>query len=291
MSWRVVVISKRAKLEYKMNYLVIRDEEVVKVHLSEINTLLIESTAVSLTTMLISKLQERKIKVIFCDCNRNPETELTPYYGCHNSVEKIRSQINWDDEYKKIVWTAIVKEKITNQANTIKSLKPDSYQLLMNYVDTLELNDPTNREAHAAKVYFNAMFGSKFNRKEKSGINAALNYGYTIILSAINREIACCGYLTQLGISHDNMFNPFNLSSDLIEPLRPLIDNKVCSWGEEYDEFTPSHKIELINLLNEKVKFDNKRFHFLDALGDYVKSIFRALESKDESLIRFIAYD
>ena len=53
MSWRIVVISRRAKLDYQMGYMVIRNEEVTKIHLSEISTILIESTAVSLTTSLL----------------------------------------------------------------------------------------------------------------------------------------------------------------------------------------------------------------------------------------------
>ena len=47
-----------------------------------------------------------------------------------------------------------------------------------------------NREGHAAKVYFNAFVLAKiFTRTEENSINAALNYGYGIILSTFNREI------------------------------------------------------------------------------------------------------
>ena len=45
MSWRIVVISKRAKLDYQLGYMVVRNEEVTKIHLGEISTVLIESTA------------------------------------------------------------------------------------------------------------------------------------------------------------------------------------------------------------------------------------------------------
>ncbi|MCI5538731.1 MAG: CRISPR-associated endonuclease Cas1, partial [Oscillospiraceae bacterium] len=80
MSWRTVVISKNAKLEEKLNYLYVRDSDgVQKVHLSEIGLLMIESTAVSLTAGLICELSKRKIKVIFCDEKRNPQSELVSY--------------------------------------------------------------------------------------------------------------------------------------------------------------------------------------------------------------------
>lgn len=68
MSWRTVVITGIAKLDFKMDYLVIRkQEETVRIHLSEIGMVIIESTAVSLTAMLLCELVKHKIKVIFCD--------------------------------------------------------------------------------------------------------------------------------------------------------------------------------------------------------------------------------
>ena len=79
MSWRIVVISKRAKLDYQLGYLVVRNEEVTKIHLSEISTILIESTAATVTTSLLAELTKKKIKVIFCDEKRNPSSKLVGY--------------------------------------------------------------------------------------------------------------------------------------------------------------------------------------------------------------------
>lgn len=53
MSWRTVIISSTAKLDYQMGYLVIRKDDVTKIHLSEIETVMIESTSVSLTAALL----------------------------------------------------------------------------------------------------------------------------------------------------------------------------------------------------------------------------------------------
>lgn len=60
MSWRIVVISKRAKLDYQLGYMVVRNEEVTKIHLGEISTVLIESTAVSITTSLLAELTKKE---------------------------------------------------------------------------------------------------------------------------------------------------------------------------------------------------------------------------------------
>ena len=85
----------------------------------------------------------------------------------------------------------------------------------------------TNREGHAVKVYFNALFGNGFSRTLDCFENAALNYGYSILLSCFTREIVCNGYLTLIGLFHDSQDNPFNLASDLMEPFRPIVDRIV----------------------------------------------------------------
>lgn len=285
MSWRIVEISNRAKLDLKMNYLVVRKEEVTRIHLSEISVIIIESTAVSVTAALLVELAKRKIKVIFCDEKRNPIFENIPYYGSHDTSLKIKLQLAWNDELKGFIWTEIVKEKIKQQKKILEELDKKEFKLLEQYIEQLEFKDATNREGHAAKVYFNALFGKNFSRTQTNPINACLNYGYGIILSAFNREIVSSGYLTQLGLFHDNRFNMFNFSSDLMEPFRPIIDRKVYEMKPiklEHDE-----KIQLVDLLNKEVMIDNKRQYLNNAIRIYCKTIFDALNEKDLSLVRF----
>ena len=228
MSWRTVVITSRCKLDFKMGFMVVRAEDTKKIFLDEIAVLLIENPAVSLTRCLLEALTEKKIRVIFCDAKRNPNAELVPYYNSHDCSRKIKAQIAWSDDVKGAVWADIVAEKIRKQADFLTELqKTEEASLLRSYLSQIEPHDVTNREGHAAKVYFNALFGKEFTRSEENVTNAALNYGYSIILSAFNREIVAHGYLTQLGIFHDNMFNHFNLSCDLMEPFRILIDRRV----------------------------------------------------------------
>lgn len=285
MSWRIVVISRSAKLDYKMDYLIVRQEEITKIHLSEIYTLIIESTAVSITASLLSELTKRKIKVIFCDEKRNPSSELIPYYGSHDTSAKVRKQVAWSKEVKTDVWTEIVTEKIRKQRDYLKKLGKEEYKLLDEYVEQIETGDITNREGHAAKVYFNALFGVKFTRTSEDPINAALNYGYGLILSAFNREIVSNGYITQLALFHDNMFNQFNLGSDLMEPFRILVDKRVVRL--EPDRFEHEEKIFMVDLLNQEVIIDGKKNYVNNAIKIYCRSIFDAINEKDVSLIRF----
>ena len=285
MSWRTIVISKRAKLDLQLGYMVVRSEEVTKIVLSEISTILIESTAVSLTTGLLAELSKRKIKVIFCDEKRNPSSELVSYYGSHDTSNKVRKQIAWKQNTKEAVWTEIVTEKIRKQKEILEILGKEESEILSSYIKEITWNDGTNREGHAAKVYFNALFGLDFTRTEDNYINAGLNYGYSIILSAFTREIVANGYITQLGLFHDNMFNQFNLASDLMEPFRVLIDQKVLQM--KLIDFEHSEKMQLVDVLNQEVLIDGKKQYVNNAIKIYCKSVFDALNDDDSSLMRF----
>lgn len=286
MSWRTVVITNRAKLDFKMNYMVVRNnQEINRIFLNEIYMVIIETTAVSITAVLLSELIKRKIKVVFCDEKRNPCSELLPYYGSHDTSIKYRHQLEWDDYIKADVWTEVVRQKIKKQSELLEEKGLETFVILKNYIKELQYNDSTNREGHAAKVYFNALFGKDFTRTDDNLINTALNYGYSIILSSFNREIVANGYMTQLGIFHNNMFNQFNLSSDFMEPYRILVDRKVL--GMELNKFELDEKLELVNILNEDVYINNERNSTGNSIVIYVRSLFDALNERDSSLIRF----
>lgn len=286
MSWRTVMITKPSKLDYSMGYLVVRDvEATIKIHLSEITILIVENTASSITSALMSEMIAKKIKVIFCDEKRNPISELTPYYGSHDCSQKLKNQIAWLPIAKQQVWTSIVSEKIKNQALLLKHFSLEQYEMLERYLEELEFNDETNREGHAAKVYFNALFGKSFSRSDDVPINASLNYGYSLILSCLNREVVCSGYLTQLGLFHDNMFNQYNLSCDLMEPFRPIVDN--CVKKMQPKEFGRNEKIALLELLNKDFTVAGKVNTLINTIKIYSKSVFNAIEQNDISLIEY----
>lgn len=185
MSWRTVIISSRCKLDLKMGYLVVRGQEVRRIFLDEIALLLIENPAVAMTGCLLAALTEKKIKVIFCNQKHTPQSELIPIQGSYDSARKIKAQIGWDETVKGCVWGEIIRQKIYQQAAFLSQLGyTREKSILEGYMGQLEFQDATNREGHAAKVYFNAVFGMAFTRSQESAWNSALDYGYTILLSA-----------------------------------------------------------------------------------------------------------
>ena len=287
MSWRNVIISKRCKLDYKMGYLVIRENNVQRIFLDEIAMILLENPAVSLTGCLIEALTEKKIKVIFCDTKHDPVAELIPYHGSHDSSLKIKQQSAWTDNCKAVIWQHIITEKIRNQMLFLDSLgKEREKNLLSEYMTQITPLDETNREGHAAKVYFNALFGMQFTRGADNPVNAALNYGYSILLSAFNREIALNGYLTQIGIFHDNRFNHFNLSCDLMEPFRYLVDQTV--YEMKMPEFGKDEKHQLWTIFSQPVIIGGSKQIVLNAIKIYTKRVLDCLTNNTPEALLFI---
>ena len=290
MGWRTVVVSRSSKLDLKLGYMVVRDsEETIRVHIPEISVLIIENTASSITAALLNELTKQKIKVVFCDEKRNPSSELVSYYGCHDTSLKVRTQMDWSVSSKQLVWTEIVYEKIKKQRDNLFYFQCPEYDLLNKYLAEIEINDESNREGHAAKVYLNAMFGKEFSRSDECPINAMLDYGYSIILSCVNREIVANGYITQIGLFHDNMFNQFNLGCDIMEPFRTIIDRKVKEYMPQ--KFDKEEKRLVLELLSNEFIIDGKKQTLLNTIKIYVKSVLYAIENNDSSSIRFYSYD
>lgn len=234
MSWRTVVISKSAKLDYQMGFMVVRQDITTKIYISEIAMIIVETTAVSLTASLLCEL---------------------------------------------------TKKKIRKQAELLRSLRKIEAEMLYGYICEMEIGDVTNREGHAAKVYFNALFGKDFTRTMDISINAALNYGYGIILSVFTREIVANGYITQLGLFHENRFNPFNLASDLMEVYRPMVDLRVYNMKPQ--QFETEEKRHILGVLEEEVIIGGRSENVNNAIKLYCKSVFDALNEHDPSIIKF----
>lgn len=289
MSFRTVVITKQSKITYKNRFLVVKQENDEKyIHLSEIDTIIVDSISVSISTYLLRELSTNKINIIFCDEKHNPFGELTSYYLSHHSSKKIFMQCKWSKKDKDNLWKFLIKNKITNQALLLNKIGSTNYDLLLSYVGEVKNGDKTNKEGHAARIYFTSLFTKNFVRNSNDNINAALNYGYAILLSTFNKEIVSNGYLTQLGIHHKNEFNPFNLACDLMEPFRIIIDNFV--YYNKDKEFNNEYKMNIINIFNSKYKYNGKQYVLKDIIKFYTKNIFDFLEGSKE-YISFVIYE
>ncbi len=288
MSHRVIYIEKCEYLRlYLDNLKVEYNDDEILLPISDIQILVIDNYKSSLSVPLINKLTENNVCTIICGIDHLPKSYILPMNGHFSQSGNISKQICWDENKKKRIQQKIVKAKIYNQIEILKKNDKNFnvIQKLFQFIDEVELGDSTNREGLAAKMYFREMFGDDFIRFDEDIVNAGLNYGYSIFRSLISAIIVAKGYLPNIGIFHRGKQNMFNLSDDIIEVFRPIVDDYVLNNMFDDLLFKQEHRESLIQLTNKKVKIDNRKQTIPNAIYIYLENIFKELESDEEAYL------
>lgn len=286
MGWKTIVIGCESKVSLTLNRMRITiDDEYQNIPLSDIDTVIFSHIGVVITIPLLSKLVENNINIIVCDDKNDPIGIFQPF-NTHSLVfKRLNNQLNWKLTRKKKFWKIIIEQKIQSEidALTIEKKNDLVVKQLNVYKDSVYTDDQTNREAIAARSYFQELFGNGFTRDDNNVVNAALNYGYKIIASYISKCITSRGLITQLGVHHIGESNPFNLTYDFIEPFRVFIDLWV--YENIKSSFSTYEKTEIINILNYKINVNHKWIRLCDAIEDIIDSYIAFLDERENNII------
>ena len=145
--------------------------------------------------------------------------------------------------------------------------------------------DTTNMEGVAASQYWKTFFDSSYSQLEKQVNfkrerfgdypNNFLNYGYAILRAATARALSGSGMLNTLGIHHKSKYNAFALADDIMEPFRPLVDEKVYEIMQNFEEQELNTKIkaELLQILTRTVYFKEEKSPLMVALQKTASSL------------------
>ena len=296
MSHRIIYIEKCECLKlYLDNIKIIYNDNDILLPISDIQILVIDNYKSSLSIPLINKLTENNVCTVVCGIDHIPKSYILPMNGHFSQSGNINKQIEWDNNRKQIMHQKIVIAKIHNQAEILKvnNKSQDVINKLYQFENEVQIDDVTNREGLAAKMYFRELFGDDFIRFDEDIINAGLNYGYSIFRSLISSIIVAKGYLPNLGIFHRGKQNMFNLSDDVIEVFRPIVDHYVYNNMMEDILFKQEHREALIQLTAKKIEIDGRKQTVNNAIYVYLESILKELEtSKDVYLFpKPILYD
>ena len=296
MSHRIIYIEKCECLKlYFDNIKVIYNDNDILLPISDIQILVIDNYKSSLSIPLINKLTENNVCTVVCGIDHIPKSYILPMNGHFSQSGNINKQIEWENNRKQIMHQKIVRAKIHNQAEILKvnNKSQDVINKLYQFENEVQIDDVTNREGLAAKMYFRELFGDDFIRFDEDIINAGLNYGYSIFRSLISSIIVAKGYLPNLGIFHRGKQNMFNLSDDVIEVFRPIVDHYVYNNMMEDILFKQEHREALIQLTAKKIEIDGRKQTVNNAIYVYLESILKELEtSKDVYLFpKPILYD
>jgi CRISPR-associated protein Cas1 len=286
MGWRVVYIDKGHYLNLYLDNVKVSNEQKdheITIPLSDIHTLILDNYQIVLTLQLMNRLMDYNVNVVLCNLEHKPHTLLVPQQGNRQATRMLLKQLEWTTTAKEILHQKIVKFKINNQLKLLKYLKkdPKAISLLEKYVTEVKKGDESNREGLAAKVYFRALFGTDFRRFEDDVFNAGLNYGYAILRSQISKTVVAKGLNPALGIFHKGPENAFNLSDDIIEPFRPLIDFYIATRFLGVDLFGKEQKVALIEWTTSDVRYKDRRHTMFNVVSMFVDDIVRYFDTGD----------
>ncbi len=296
MSWQTLLISNPCKLSIKNNNILLRrsENEDAIIAISEVSTIVIENPQVTITSVFMSHCASNNIAVIFTDEKYTPIGVFHPFHQHSRMTKHAFLQNNWSQSFKNKAWQKIVKAKILNQQQTLIKITQQRNEQLRMIAAKVQSADKTNREAHAAMIYWRILFDN-FRRNNANDIrNSALDYGYSVVRSAVARSISATGFIPAFGFHHKSELNAFNLADDLIEPFRPFVDFEVYLLNKNYTstgtELSSQMRIELVGILNKQVSFNDKQTTLLNAIKQVVFSLLKASECKNINLLLLPKY-
>ena len=285
MAFRNLYIESDVHLSIKNEQLVLQKDEEYTFPLEDINSICIDSLKTNISTYTLRKIVEHDIVLYICDEKHMPTGILLGTSNYSRKLRNLKRQLDMPKPVLKRIWQEIVKQKISNQARVLKLLYFETeYNSLMNMRDAVLSGDSTNIEARAAALYFKTIFGNDFTRRKDDFYNSALNYGYAIVRGMISRSLVMYGFEPSMGIFHHNQLNAFNLSDDIIECFRPLVDLYIINNIELQENLDSSTKRKIYNVINTLMLIDGKSYNISTAIENVVKSLATSFESKENQI-------
>ena len=248
--------------------------------IEDLGFIVIESTAVTVTSHCLQALAANNTVVSLCDPTHTPNAILLPVQAHTLTQKHTAAQAAATDALKERLWKQTVRAKIENQARCLEAGGKPGADRLRRHIPLVKNGDPGNCEALAAKEYFYCHSGGAFRREREGQMpNPALNYGYAILRAAVARALVGSGLSCVIGIHHCNQYNAFALADDVMEPYRPFVDDIVLNQPDQFPadapELTRDMKAQLLQVLT------------LDALiQPSTRPLFNAMSHTTASLVR-----
>ena len=282
-----ILIENKTAITAKNLQLVIKSEiRESTIPIEDIGFLVLDHQEIYISLPAMNLLIENNTSVIICSKNHMPNGMFLNLNGHHIQQEVFRNQIEASVPLKKQLWQQTIVEKITNQGLLLQRItsKSNSLDFLASKVLS---GDTTNMEGVAAQQYWKSFFEHDFKRERFGDYpNNFLNYGYAILRAATARALSGSGLLNTLGIHHKSKYNAFALADDIMEPFRPLVDEKVFEIMQNYDEQELNTKIksELLQLLTRTVYFEDEKSPLMVALQKTASSLQQCFMGKRKKI-------
>lgn len=239
---------------------------------------------VKFSTGVIHRLLADDIAVMFCDWKGEPVGGAYSWADHGRVGARASAQARLSEPRRKNAWGRIIKAKVNGQSEVLARAGDRAGSIeLRSLARDVRSGDPGNIEARAARLYWNALWGSDgFRRTPGAGSalsetrNAQLDYAYTVLRGHGIRAVLGAGLTPALGIFHRGRSNNFALVDDLIEPFRPAIDSAILDLDPDAPMDLPETRAVLVKASFQKFSKDGSTIptvfsEFAQAYGRYVE--------------------
>lgn len=273
--------------------IIIKENEEFQVSLEDFELIVVDNINTSFSAGALLLANKYKVPVVICNAQKDPEVFCYSEYSYYRLNKNLKDQVRWKTSNEKVnIIQAVIRQKITNQYKLLNYIDDVKYKVelknISHYIDKLtncNQSEIMQIEAITARIYFQALYGKEFNRREPSEINAALNYGYAILRSKIKAKIISKGLHPTMGIFHDSQFNNYNLADDIIEVYRGIVDYVVYYLMEFDEDFSKEEKQKLQQVILQKIEINNTVQIFDNTLEIFIQSIIDCFNKGDELLV------
>lgn len=290
MSWKVLNLENKSELRIQNFQLSITQrDETVFVPLDNLCAVIFATNQITLTSAVLASLSNENVVLITTNEKYLPNGSLLSFHQHSRQSEVTLLQTKMNLPLKKQLWKVIIQQKILNQSLALKEFDSEKSKQIKRLIKNVRSGDPDNTEALAAKLYWSKIFHPGFVRHQADLVNMALNYTYAIVRAMISRSIAASGLIPSLGVHHRNALNAFNLSDDLIEPFRPIIDlyvrEKLPSLSNVSCDLNKDLRKELLGIGFAKCIINGKVYEIATAIQEVCDSFVRVLRNRDSKLM------
>jgi CRISPR-associated protein Cas1 len=233
-------INKGEKFSFKNDNIILTDSDGKIIHHSTCYLLfsLFIIGHVTITSGLIQRSKKFGFSIVFMTTSLRVYAMLSA--GVEGNVLLRKKQY----EYEGLeIASHLVDNKIHNQLSLLKKTRQKTdetkkaIELLEQHItdmvpDKSDLKRILGVEGSAARIYFNAVFFeykwiARKPRVKHDMINCLMDIGYTLLFNLIDAMLDLYGFDKYHGVYHRQFYQRKSLVCDIVEPFRPLIDERI----------------------------------------------------------------
>lgn len=323
---KLVVNEFGSYISKKENRFVVKNKDKEEEYSADQVDQIIISSPSSLSEGVVRLATDKNIDIVFTSYHGKPFARIYPCTLGGTTLTRREQAKAYFDNRGKVIVKNILSAKLENQLFLIKRLSKTRSGVFSSEIDKLNENLPKinsveglnvdtirdvllGYEGYAASIYFrclNQLF--LFKKRDPEGrdiFNMALNYGYGMLYSEVERACILSGLDPYLGFLHTDRYGKPSMVLDMVEQFRPIIDRAIITLlvqkrlqeedieqiGEGFLLTSQARAIiieEVLKALDWKAHYRNKRLTISNIILEQGREIVRFLLEQSEKCEAFI---